>query len=327
MGHGVSGVSISFGGVGPGERALGRRTLDRSTLNTRQNRQIQREQRGRRVRGEQSFSNLDAVLGLNRQITGNQRVQDLGARAGQEDISLDQQGQDTLNQFFNPTLAAGQQQSIESLAKRASAQGLRGGAVSGQLGDLANRFIATNRANAFQGVQDIFRSRFAQIQEQTNPFLQQVGALGRNITDFSEQEGIGHVTAQQGFLASGGTTGEFTNFARPGLKALSALGLGGDALTAIARKQGVSFSGRGLTGESGIGDAFLQFLQPGTGPGRPVSHIPSHWVRPRGVGAHGYHARGSANNGVTSWVRAARTRSWPNAASSVSTNWQSYSCL
>lgn len=222
-----------------------------ASLGAQGQRQIRRERRTRRLRGNAAFTNFDALLGLNRQLSGNNRINSLAAAAGQGELSLDDRAQQSLSQFFNPQVSGQQQQQIEALAKRAGSQGLAGGAVRGQLGDLATRFVAGNRAQAFGDVQNIINTRVGDIQQQVNPFISQIGALS----------GAG---AQQALGASGGTTGDFLGFARSGLQALSAVGLGADALAGIAGRQGVEFGSEGLTGAGDISQAFQQFLNPGT---------------------------------------------------------------
>lgn len=222
---------------------------------------IQRQEASRQSRGGPGFTNFGALLGTVRSPTGRTISTDASQRgrggaslakiAGQRDTLLGQSQRDTLEQFFSPRVNAQQQKAIEALAKRASAQGLRGNAVRGQLGDVATQFIAGNRANAFGGVQQIVGQRLGEIQGQVLPFLQQVGRL-RN-------SGTADV-----LRAGGGTTGDFLDFASKGLGALSAVGLGADALAGIAQQQGLNFSGEGLTGSGDISQAFRQFLAPGT---------------------------------------------------------------
>lgn len=230
-----------------------------STLSNAGQKTIRDQEAARSQQGLSGFTNFDGLLGAKRGLsgaagTGNRSLADI---AGQQDITVDEQARKDLTQFFNPTVSGVQQQSIESLAKRASAQGLQGGAVRGQLGDLATQFIAGNRARAFQGVQDVVGSRLNQIGSDINPFLQQVGLLRSGL-------GEGGIGIPQVLRASGGTSGDFNSFARVGLKALSAVGLGADALAGIAQRQGVAFDNAGLTGAGDVSQAFEQFLSPDT---------------------------------------------------------------
>lgn len=225
---------------------------------------IRQQETARQQQGAGGFTAFSSLLGTvrsptGRLIQGGQPGQaNLADIAGQQDIRLDQGQSDILQQFFSPRVNESQQSFIEALAKRASAQGLAGGAVRGRLGEVATQFIAGNRAEAFGGVQEIVGRRLGQIQGAAIPFLQQIGGLRSNLQ-------AGGVTGLSRVLrAAGGTSGDFTQFAQTGLRALSAVGLGADALAGIARQQGLSFSGEGLTGAGDISQAFQQFLDPGT---------------------------------------------------------------
>lgn len=207
------------------------------------------------------FSDLDSILGSYSAITGSRTNLSVGggllSRAGQQDVLLSDEQRNAFSQFFSPTITAEQQGTIESLAKRAAGQGLQGGAVRGQLGDIATGYLAGNRAAAYQTVQDVTTSRVNAIQQDLFPFLQQVGLLR-------------HGNAGDVVRASGATSGDYQDFARTGLQALSSLGFGADALAGVARRQGVAYGPEGLTGAADIGEAFAQFLAPGAEQAQPV---------------------------------------------------------
>jgi len=244
-------------GLGSKTFGIGVAGLDEADQN-----QIAREEQQRSERGSPGFTNFDSILGLQRQLSGNNslRNQDGSLRsladvAGQQDISLSGGQREAFSQFFSPTVSGVQQQSLEALAKRAAAQGLGGGAVRGQLGDLATQFVAGNRARAFGAVTDAIGARLDDVESASSPFLQQVGIM---------RQGLARGATTDILRASGGTSGDFGRFARTGLRALSAIGLGADALAGIADRQGAQFDRAGLTGRGDVSQAFQQFLDPGT---------------------------------------------------------------
>jgi hypothetical protein len=244
-------------------------------------RQQRRLAQGRRLAQLQggTFGDLDDIIGFeggaisgtrgNASVFRNGRLATAAELAGQQDQLIGGDDRTAIEQFFNPSLLAGQQKRLEALAKRAAAQGLSGGAPSGQLQDLGSRFLATNRAGAFGRVRDIINLRLQQTRNDVTPFFQQFGALNRPAPGGVQQlqselagRGPGGFSLTAVNEASGLTQHQFRNFASVGLRALSGIGFGGDAIAGLARRQGVNIDQTGTTGAHDIGDAFSRFLKP-----------------------------------------------------------------
>ncbi|MEE8522187.1 MAG: hypothetical protein V3S83_12575 [Gemmatimonadota bacterium] len=253
-------------------------------------------------RGDPGFTDFDALLGGGRLFGGGNFAPGGGRTAG--DIAgqrrpegLTEGQQRTLDQFLSPSLQGEQQATLERLARRASGQGLIGGAVQGQIQDLAGGFLASNRAQAFGQVSNIVGSRLGQLEGQVQPFLQQALGLSDQF-----QGGINAQSLRSILGASGQTAEQFEDFAQPALDALNAFGLGGDAIAGVAQRQGATLQPGGQSGAAGIGDAFVDFLNPEIGGSRisiaqqlgiPVSNRPRGFGRRAGVGFRNISRAGS----------------------------------
>ena len=229
-------------------RALTLAEQSRNRRRTIQGRQLSQRQGG-------GFQDIDGILG----ITGRRGLGNLsapgstaGGLAGQQDITIGEEDRNAIQQFFRPSVTGDQQARIEALAKRAAAQGLSGGAPRGQFGDLATRFLAQNRSQAFGRVQEVIAGRVGQIRNDITPFLQQIGTLA-NPENFS---------LSGANRASGTTSEQFRAFATPALRALSGIGFGGDAIAGLAQRAGLTLDGQGTTGANDIGDSFARYLSP-----------------------------------------------------------------
>lgn len=226
---------------------------------------------GNQIRGGGAvFSDLDSLLGIGRfgtrGISNIHTRRTAGGIAGQGSaVQLSEDETRAAAQFASPTFTEAQSSQLSALAARAAGQGLIGGAPSAQIEDLASLFAGQNRAEAFRVLSPAVERGVNTVGGQVSPFLQQAGGI------ISALSGAGRVTGQNAreiLGASGQSTAEFQQFANPALRALSALGLGGDAIAAVAERQGASVRPGGVSGARDVGDAFLDFLAPGFQGGR-----------------------------------------------------------
>jgi len=252
-------------GVGPGGRQLTSQEVARRRRERIQGRQLSQRQGG-------TFTDIGSILGvdLNRRL-GNvtardgSRLRSAGEIAGQTDITLSEKDRSAVEQFFSPRVTEDQQARLASLAKKSAAQGLIGGAPSSQIEDFTTQFLASNRAQSFGRTRDVISARLGQVKEETSPFLQQIQTLRglssqptTNVVDpFFTVPTLSGVNR-----ASGVTSEQFQDFADPALQALSAVGLGGDAIAGLAQRSGVIVGQGGTTGSADVGQFFSSFLAP-----------------------------------------------------------------
>lgn len=196
-----------------------------------------------------------------RQITGNQSILRAGTQSrGAVDFSQLDFGFDRIQgaslEDISATdlfLSQGQQKDLRSIAKTASARGLRGGAVQGTLQTATDRFLAENRARGFANVTSRTANTLTQFGRATNPLQRQIELLNQQLDQ-------GQLTS---ILAAG--TGNLREFANPLMEALVAFGQE-RALTAglaMGREVNADISQFGLSGqEMQIARAVQQFLSP-----------------------------------------------------------------
>ncbi|MCI0354817.1 MAG: hypothetical protein L0099_07250 [Acidobacteria bacterium] len=176
-----------------------------------------------------------------------------------EEVQLPGQLQDvsaealsSVRQFLDPTLQGEQVDLLEGIRRRSAGQGIFGGAVEGLQGDLTTRFLARNRAEAFNPAVAAVTERLGQLRSTVSPFVQQGGALTQLLGRGS---------------SLGVASGDRGAFAEPLLRALGALGLGRAGALGVASASGRTLrSGQLGEDEVNIAAATSEFLSPSLTP-------------------------------------------------------------
>jgi hypothetical protein len=136
-----------------------------------------------------------------------------------------------VKQFLGTEVSAEQGQALSLQRRGALAGGLLGGAVESQVARQRQSFVAQNRAQGFDRVQQLVTGRLGRLQDLVGRFFSQSGG----IQQLASIGGSGSIAA----AAAGGGS----EFAFPALQALEALGLGRAGQSFIAQATGQSLVG------------------------------------------------------------------------------------
>ncbi|MHC4501943.1 MAG: hypothetical protein ACYTFI_01450 [Planctomycetota bacterium] len=211
----------------------------------------------RRLRGGTGVGSVD-ISSFQGRGTGRPGVLDaqsltFGGTRSQLFGETSQSELDIVSQFLGRTVTGGQQTELRQRRGLALGSGLLGGAVESDLAGRRQTFVARNRAQSFDKVQELVSGRLNRLTGLAGQFFSQTGAI-RQLADIG---GSGSIAA----LAAGGGE-EFTN---PALATLEALGFGRSARNFVSRGTNqilLNERGEATDEENRISQALTTFFNP-----------------------------------------------------------------